>query len=178
MDQPALLVEKVLRLVVTHPGFQHLQLTGFGSDVAQRDLVRSPEAFQIVSIHFPRRRPALGAAENDHWPAWPESFSSTPRLLLELTDLQDTLLEGSGHGLVHAGRVTAFNKIRCVPVADEERLELLMTDASKERGVIDLVAIEVQDRQHGAVGDRVEELVAVPASGEGTSLGLPVTHHN
>src|SRR5262249_6957732 len=53
-----------------------------------------------------------------------------------------------------------------------------MTDASKERGVIDLVAIEVQDRQHGAVGDRVEKLVAVPASGEGTSLGLPVTHHN
>jgi hypothetical protein len=32
----------------------------------------------------------------------------------------------------------------------------------------------VEDRQHGAVGRRVEELVAVPAGGERAGLGLAV----
>src|SRR5438128_9252201 len=52
-----------------------------------------------------------------------------------------------------------------------------MADAGQEGGVIDLIAIKVQHRQHRAVGDRVEELVTMPASGEGAGFGLAVAHH-
>src|SRR5262249_47683836 len=99
------------------------------------------------------------------------------RLLLELADLQDTVFQGSGHRLVHAAWVTAFDKKWRVSVADEQGLELLVTNASGDGGVIDLVAVEVQDRQHGPVRDRVEELVTVPAGGEGAGLRFAVTHH-
>ena len=49
---------------------------------------------------------------------------------------------------------------------------------ARMRRVVDLVAVEVQDRQHRPVGDRVEELVAVPAGGQGPGLGLAVAHHH
>ena len=49
-----------------------------------------------------------------------------------------------------------------------------LRDAGEEAGVGDLVAVQVQDRQHAAVAGRVEELVAVPAGGERPGLGLAV----
>ena len=49
---------------------------------------------------------------------------------------------------------------------------------ARSGGVIDLVAVQVQDRQHGPIRDRVEKLVAVPARGERTGLGFAVTHHD
>ena len=47
-----------------------------------------------------------------------------------------------------------------------------------QRGVVNLVAVEVQHRQHRPVPDRVEELVAMPASGQGAGLGLAVSRHH
>src|SRR5262245_23346435 len=123
-----------------------------------------------MSIHLPWSCPTLGAAENNHRPAWPEGLSGSPRLLLDLANLQNTLLQRGRHRLVHAAWVTPFDKIRCVPIADEQCLQFLVADAGQEGRVIDLVAIEVQDRQHGPVCDRIEELVTVPARGEGTGL--------
>ena len=173
-DEPARLIEVLLRLVAVQPFFQQLQVSWVGVDVRQRDLVRAPEAFQVVSVHFARGRPALGASQNDHWPARPRRLAGPPRLILEFTDLQDAVFQGRGHRLVHALGFIALHKIRGVPVADEQRLQLLVADAGQQRG---LVAVEVQHRQHRPVTDRVEELVAVPARGQGAGLGLAVAHH-
>ena len=140
--------------------------------------MRPPETFQVVSIHLPRRRPTLRAAQNDHRPARTERLAGTPRLVLDLADLQDALFQRCRHRLVHAARIAALDEIRCVAVADEQRLQLLMADAGQERRVIDLVAVEVQDRQHGAVRDRVEELIAVPAGRERTGFSFAVAHHD
>ena len=74
-------------------------------------------------------------------------------------------------------RVAPLDEQRGIAVADEQRLQLLATDAGQERGVVDLVAVEVQDRQHRPVADRVEELVAVPARGERAGFGLAVPDH-
>ncbi len=57
----------------------------------------------------------------------------------------------------------------------EERDELILRDAREDRRVGDLVAVQVEDRQHGAVRLRVQELVRVPAGGQGPGLGLAVT---
>src|SRR5437762_9616403 len=57
------------------------------------------------------------------------------------------------------------------------RIQHFVADAGEECWVIDLVAIEVQDRQHCSISDRIEELVAVPAGGERPGFGLPITDH-
>jgi len=64
-----------------------------------------------------------------------------------------------------------------VAVAFQQRAQLALGDPGQHCRVGDLVAVEVQDRQHGAVGHRVEELVGVPGSGECAGLGLPVADH-
>ncbi len=52
-----------------------------------------------------------------------------------------------------------------------------MADAGEDGGVGDLVAVQVQDGQHRAVGLRVYELVELPAGGERAGLGLAVAHY-
>ena len=47
----------------------------------------------------------------------------------------------------------------------------------QHRRVGDLVPVEVQDRQHRAVGGRVEELARVPAGRQRPGLGLAVADH-
>src|SRR5215813_3242594 len=49
-----------------------------------------------------------------------------------------------------------------------------MADARKDGGIGDLVTVETEDRQHGAVAKRIEELVRVPRGGERPGLGLAV----
>ena len=96
------------------------------------------------------------------------------RVLLDGVDLLDGPVHRLGHFGVHLGRVVALDEARLPPAAAEEHLELLVADAGKERGVGDLEAVEVQNRQHRAVRDGVDELVAVPRGGERAGLGLAV----
>ena len=64
---------------------------------------------------------------------------------------------------------------RVPAVAVEERVELVVGDAGEHRRVRDLVPVQVQDRQHGAVADRVQELVRVPRRRERARLRLAVS---
>ena len=41
-------------------------------------------------------------------------------------------------------------------------------------GIVDLVAVEMKDRQHGAVANRVQKFVDVPGSGQRSGFGLAV----
>ena len=56
----------------------------------------------------------------------------------------------------------------------EERDELRLRDPRENGRVRDLVAVQVEDREDGAVPAGVEELVRVPARGERPRLGLAV----
>src|ERR1039458_5321884 len=49
-----------------------------------------------------------------------------------------------------------------------------MLDAGEHGWVADLVAIEVQDRQHGSVGNGVEQLVGLPCGGQGARFRFSV----
>ena len=68
----------------------------------------------------------------------------------------------------------AFHEIGRVAVADEQRFQLLVADARQDRRVGDLVAVEVQDRQHRAVAHGVDELVGMPRGRERAGLRLAV----
>ena len=56
----------------------------------------------------------------------------------------------------------------------EELVELFVGDAGQDGRVGDLVAVEVQDRQHDTVGARVDELVGLPAGGQRAGLSFAV----
>jgi hypothetical protein len=64
-----------------------------------------------------------------------------------------------------------------VAVALKQRAELLSGDARQHRRVGDLVAVEVQDREHRPVLGWVEELVGVLARREWAGFGLAITDH-
>jgi hypothetical protein len=114
-----------------------------GGNVGDGNLVRAPEALEVVTADISRRGPALGTAKDDHGPAGAERLAGGPRLFLVRSDLLDASLKRRCHGLVHAGEVGTFDKVRLPAVADEERLELLVRDAGEDGGVIDLVPVGV-----------------------------------
>jgi hypothetical protein len=96
---------------------------------------------------------------------------------LDLGDAVEDLVEGGGERAVYGDRVVASDEVRLIPVAPHEVGEFVLGHARQQCRVADLVAVEVEDRQHRAVGGRVEELVAVPGGGQRTGLGLAVTDH-
>jgi hypothetical protein len=96
---------------------------------------------------------------------------------LDLGDLRRDLIECGGHQLVHRLRVLALDEARRVPVALEQRAQLGGRNAREHRWARDLVAVEMQDGEHRAIVDGIEELVGVPARRERTCLGLAVAYH-
>ena len=83
-------------------------------------------------------------------------------------------VQHAGQLLMDGARLVAFDEVRLVAHALEELPQLVLGNAGEEAGVGDLVAVQVEDRQHAAVAGRVEELVAVPAGGERPGLRLAV----
>src|SRR5947209_11292823 len=79
---------------------------------------------------------------------------------------------------MHQLGVAAFDKVRRPAVAAKESLKLFVSDARKDGGIGDLVAIEVKDGKNGAIADRIEKLVRVPAGGERPCLCLPVADND
>src|SRR2546421_2827813 len=78
--------------------------------------------------------------------------------------------------MMHFLWVLAFDKIRRVTVAAKEGLQLLARNAGQHGRPRDFVAVEVEDRQHGSVANRVEEFVRVPTRGEGTGLRFTIAY--
>src|SRR5208282_1607799 len=157
---------------------EDFQMAWVGRDIADWNLVGSPEAFEVMAVNLPRSGPTLGAAQYDNRPARAESLPSRPRFLLDLANLKHGVLQCGCHRLVHALRVAAFDEVGGITVTDEQCLQFFVTDPGKQGGVVNLVAVEMQNRQHGAVGDRIDKFVAVPTGRKGASLGLAVTHHH
>ena len=93
---------------------------------------------------------------------------------LNRANLTDDRFQGFRHLRVHRRGIAAFHEVRLVAVADEERFELFVADARQDGGVGDLVAVQVENRQHRTVASRVEELVRVPGGRERTGLCLAV----
>ena len=125
-----------------------------------------------------RARPALRGAQDDHGPGGP--LPDRPRASLgpDPGDLVEGGVEGRGHPLVHHHGVftseATLHHQWVISVPGEKGLQLGVGDPGEHRGVGDLVSVEVQDREHRAVTDRVEELVGVPARCQSAGLGLPV----
>ncbi len=65
-------------------------------------------------------------------------------------------------------------RVRMIAHAAEELVALLVGDARKYRRIRNLIAVEVQDRQNNAVGERVHELIGLPRGGKRACLCLAI----
>ena len=146
-------IEKLARTVAQHPGFELLQVRRIGQ-VVERHLVRAPGPLHRQAVDEFRPRPAFRRAENDHRPAWPlrrRRRAVRSGVVLYPADARQDAVEGLGQPLVNERRIVALNEVRLVAVAAQQLGEFVAADAREHRRVGDLEAVEVQDRQHGAV---------------------------
>ena len=163
----SVLVEQLLRAVRPQPGFQLGQLLGLLAQLRERNLVRRRRALA-------RTGPALGCAQHDHRPLRALAVTLVTGATADVGDRVERVVDGCRHAAMHLDRLIALDEDRPVPVALQQGRELIARDARQHRRVGDLVAVEVQDRQHRAVADGVEELVRVPARRQRAGLGLAV----
>ncbi|SAL79986.1 hypothetical protein AWB67_05548 [Caballeronia terrestris] len=78
---------------------------------------------------------------------------------------------------MHLCMVRSFDEIWLVSIAHEQRLEFLVADAREDGRVRDLVAVQVENRQHGAVAHGIEKLVRMPRRGERPGFRFAVADH-
>ena len=145
----------------------------------QRHLVRAPGALGLLAVDLLGARPALGSAEDDHRVERAGGLAGGDARL-DVADLVEDGLEQRREATVDGGMVLVVEAgdevVGVVAHAAEELVALGVGDAGENRGVGDLVAVEVQDRQDDAVGQRVHELVGLPGRGKRAGLGLAVAH--
>ena len=174
-DQPAVGVEKITRLVALEPALEYFEVLRFGLEVGDRNLMRAEGAFDRYAIDCLGPRPPLGRSQNNHRPARPLLESVLPGIALNALNLGEDLVERRGHHAMRRHGVIALDHIRRIPVAANQRFQLLAGNAGENGRPRDFVAIQMKDRQHRAVAGRVEELVRVPAGGERSRLGLAIS---
>ena len=169
-----LLVEQLLRAVAPKPRLELRQMLGVRAHLGDRHLVCPPRPFDGQPVDRLRPGPALRRAQHDERPARPCGAPVDARRPLDRRDLLDDRVEHLGHPPMHRGRLVAVHPVHRVTAALQQRGQLVVADPGEHGRVRDLVAVQVQDRQHRAVARRVEELVCVPAGRERAGLRLAV----
>ena len=106
-----------------------------------RHLMRAPSSFDLLAVDLFGARPTFGRTQDDHGPARPAHPLVVVRLLLNGLDFADHAIEGRRHFLMHRLWLSAFDEIRPVAIAAQQRFQLLMADARQHRRISDLVAV-------------------------------------
>ena len=96
------------------------------------------------------------------------------RLLLDCFDLLDRHIERRGHRLMHQVRLVTLDEIGRPAVAAQQLFQFFAGDAGEDGRIGDLVAIEMQDRQHRAVGGRIEKFIGMPRRRQRSGLRFAV----
>ena len=78
---------------------------------------------------------------------------------------------------MHQPGLVTFDKVGHPPVATEQLFQFLAGDAGEEGRTGDLVAVEMQDRQHRAVSCRIKKLVRMPRRGQRSGFRLAIADH-
>ena len=176
-NELAIGVKKLLGMIASHPGFEHAQVRRAFANGGERNLVRAESALDGKPVHFFRARPALRCAQNDHRPN--RDFACGIFLAgvgLESREFPDSRRRELPRIAGDVRRVVAFNEIGVVSVAAVELFEFAVRGASLDRGPGNFVAVEMQNRKHGAIAHGIQKPIGLPASFERTGFRLAVAH--
>ena len=86
--------------------------SGLDAGMAQRHLMRTQRAFDLLAVHDFRTGPALGRLQDNHRPLGPAVVSVAARIVLDRADLVDDSFQCCRHCLMHRGWVIAFHEVR------------------------------------------------------------------
>ena len=172
--ETSIFIEQFLGLVALHPALKLRHMIGMLGIHQQRHLVRPEGSLDLQAIDRFWSCPALGRPEDDHRPARTHGVIIIPCVLLDLPDVLDGLVQGGGHELMHLFRLIPFHKVRRPAAASQKLLQFLVLYAGQHGRIADLVSIEVQDRQDGSVGNRVEQFVGLPGGRQGACFRFTV----
>src|SRR5579864_1018007 len=136
----------------------------------------APEALEEMSLQSAWRGPAFWRSQHDHGPARPGEVAMLSRGALMFANFVNTTLHRRSHTLMHAVDIGALHKIGSPAVAAEEILNFLVRNARQQGRIVDLIAIQMEDREHSAIARRIQELVGVPGSRERTGFRLAIAH--
>ena len=140
-----------VRLVALHPALEDAHVLGL-LHVAHRHLVGAPVALDALAVDLLRAGPAFRACAARSSASVGRMRDPCARASSWIWRISSkTRLERRRHQFVHRRGLVPLDEIRFVAVAAQELVELLGRDARKYGRIGDLVAVEVQDRQHGAV---------------------------
>ena len=176
-SQFSVFVEKRLRPVGFHPGFEQFEMPGIFPQFRKRNLVASPEAFRLFSVHFFRTGPSFRRAQYDHGPHGPRIDAFFPGISLDFPDFGNHDVHRFRHFPVHVFGVLAFDEIGPVAVSLEKVFKLFVAYPGEQGRIGDLVAVEMEDRQHCAVALRIQEFVRMPGSRHRSRFRFAVAHH-
>ena len=153
-------------------------MLGIFPDVRQRHLVGAERAFDLQAIDHIRSGPSLGRAQDDHRPLRPPDRPCTPTgPLLDRADLRVARGERGREARVHVHRIVALEEVGLVAVTGHQTDDLLVGAPTQHRGAGDLVAVQMQDRQHRAVSRGVQKMNPLPRARQWSRLGLAVADH-
>src|ERR1700738_1202037 len=99
-----------------------------------------------MAIDTSRGGPTFWRTQDNHRPPDKLDRACRSRLLLDRRDFVYASIQGSRHRLMHTYVVRSFNEIRIVPVTDEKMFKVLVTDARENRGIVNLIPVQMQDR--------------------------------
>ena len=106
--------------------------------------------------------------------------SATPlraRFLLNSSDLRDAVLRRRGHGLMHALVLRAFHEVGRPAITSQQTLQFLVADPRQQRRIVDLVAVQMKNRQDRAIANRAQKLIDVPGSRQGPRFRFAVADY-
>ncbi len=152
-------------------------MLGVVAHVGDRNLVRAEGAFDLLAVDLARSGPALGRAQHERRPAWPSvNAAFLARGLLNAADACQALIEHRGQSSVDREQLVAGHEVRFVAVTGQQLGDVHVAGAAEHGRPGDLVAVQMQNRQHRTVVDRVQKADAFPAAFERSGLGLAIAH--
>ncbi len=141
--------------------------------------MRAKGAFDAASVDLARACPPLRRPQHDRRPArrlGDVIGACGASLTLDVADAFIADVQQRGELPVDDHRLVPAQDVRVISIAREQLADLIVRHPAEHRGPADLVAVEMQDREDGAVASRVEEARAFPRSLERSRLGLSVAH--
>src|SRR5665647_3966840 len=76
---------------------------------------------------------------------------------------------------MHLFRIIAFHIIRNPSIATEKLIKFVMADTCENGRVSNFITIQMKDRQHSPVGNRIKKFIGVPCSCQRSGFRFTVT---
>ena len=116
----------------------------------------------------------FGVRRIEHGPERPVRKTTSARILLARANLGVGPVERRPHRAVDDLGIITADFTGGISEAPEVRSELVRRETREHRRTGQLVAIQVQDRQDGAIGRRVEHVDGLPRCAQRSGFGLAV----